>query len=256
MEFRFDPSDFIEVVTIDFQDGAGPVPAHQHVRGGGWVAETAHVDDTCYVGPFAMVYGEARVSGNVIVNDYARVYGKAQVYNNAKVYGDCQVFDCAQVYNDAKVSGHSKVYGNARILNNAMVYGNSEVFGSAVVRNNSEILNEAKIHGNADIFDSIKIYDNSVVTRKPKACYGFDYNVTITDHHICLGCVTFPPKFLETTGKRIMLMMHYHPDEATKWVQAIRFIADFHKCTDRQEDVDSYNERKVLTDLLNARIGL
>lgn len=256
MEFRFDGSEFKEIVTVDFQDGAGPVPAHQHIRGGGWVAEAAYVDDTCYVGPFAMVYGEARVTGNVVINDYARVYGKAQVYNRAKVYGDCQVYENAQIYNDARVSGHCKVYGNCKILDNAMVYDYAEVFGNAVVRNNSEILNDARVYGNADIYDSIKIYDNSVVTKKPKACYGFDYNVTITDHHVCLGCVTFPPKFLETTGKRIMRMMHYHPDEAVKWIQAIRFIADFHGCTDRPEDVERFDERKVLTDLLNARMGL
>jgi hypothetical protein len=53
-----------EQITHDFEDGAGPVPAHQHVNGGGWVADTAHVDDTAYVGPDACVSGTARVYGN------------------------------------------------------------------------------------------------------------------------------------------------------------------------------------------------
>lgn len=58
------------LTTFDFGDG--PVPAHQHSNGGGWVADTAHVDETAYVGPDARVYGDARVSGA------ARVYGAAR----------------------------------------------------------------------------------------------------------------------------------------------------------------------------------
>jgi hypothetical protein len=45
-----------------FGDGKGPVPAHQHPNGGGWVADTAKVADTSYVGPDAWVYGDAQVS--------------------------------------------------------------------------------------------------------------------------------------------------------------------------------------------------
>jgi hypothetical protein len=48
--------------TFDF--GFGPVPAHQHPNGGGWVSDTAEVSDTAYVGPNAQVFGNARVSGN------------------------------------------------------------------------------------------------------------------------------------------------------------------------------------------------
>jgi hypothetical protein len=53
--------------TFDFGDGRGPVPAHQHTNGGGWVSDTATVHDTAYVGPDALVYGDARVSGNAWV---------------------------------------------------------------------------------------------------------------------------------------------------------------------------------------------
>jgi hypothetical protein len=57
----------------DFGDGKGPVPAHQHVNGGGWVADTATVVDPAYVGPNARVFGKARVFGD------AWVFGKARV---------------------------------------------------------------------------------------------------------------------------------------------------------------------------------
>ena len=53
--------------TFDF--GAGPVPAHQHANGGGWVADTATVAPTAWIGP------DARVSGNACVFDNAQVSG-------------------------------------------------------------------------------------------------------------------------------------------------------------------------------------
>jgi hypothetical protein len=78
-----------------FGDGKGPVPAHQHPNGGGWVA------DTSYVGPDAWVYGNAEVSGT------ARVYGDAQVSGTARVYGDAQVSGTARVSGDAWVSDYN-----------------------------------------------------------------------------------------------------------------------------------------------------
>ena len=36
------------VTMFDF--GSGEVPAHKHVNGGGWVADTAYVEETAYVG--------------------------------------------------------------------------------------------------------------------------------------------------------------------------------------------------------------
>jgi hypothetical protein len=49
------------MTTFDFGDG--PVAAHKHSNGGGWVADTAFVAETAYVGPDAQVYGTALVSG-------------------------------------------------------------------------------------------------------------------------------------------------------------------------------------------------
>ena len=47
--------------THDFMDGKGPVPAHRHIKGEGWVADTAHVDKSAHIGSDARVYGAARV---------------------------------------------------------------------------------------------------------------------------------------------------------------------------------------------------
>ena len=53
--------------TYDFGDGNGPVAAHKHSNGGGWVADSATVTDSAYVGPDAVVYGNAAVSGKAWV---------------------------------------------------------------------------------------------------------------------------------------------------------------------------------------------
>jgi hypothetical protein len=42
------------------------VAMHQHAKGGGWVADTAHVDNNAYVGPDAWVGGSAQVGGRVM----------------------------------------------------------------------------------------------------------------------------------------------------------------------------------------------
>ena len=48
-------------MTYDFLDGAGPVLAHQHPNGRGWVADSAYVVANAFVGPDARVYGNAMV---------------------------------------------------------------------------------------------------------------------------------------------------------------------------------------------------
>jgi hypothetical protein len=69
------------MTTFDFNDGKGPVPAHQHPNGGGWVADTAKVTDTSYVGPDAWVYGNAEVSGDARVSgDRSRCTVTTQVF--------------------------------------------------------------------------------------------------------------------------------------------------------------------------------
>lgn len=69
----------------DFNDGKGPVPAHQHLNPdgslGGWVAETAYVAPTCFVGPDAQVYDHA------VVYDHANVFGIARIFSGAQEVG-------------------------------------------------------------------------------------------------------------------------------------------------------------------------
>lgn len=58
---------------------------HQHRNGGGWVANSARVDDSVYVGPHCSVYGHAELSERVRVEDYAQVSGSAKLSGDVRV---------------------------------------------------------------------------------------------------------------------------------------------------------------------------
>ncbi len=94
---------------FDFEDGNGPVPAVRWPNGGGWVAKTANVALSVYVGPNARVFGNAKVRGNAQVSGNAVVSGDAQVSGDARVYGD------AWASGDTEVSGGVWVSGEARV---------------------------------------------------------------------------------------------------------------------------------------------
>ena len=60
---------------FNFNDGNGPVPAHKHPNGGGWVANTALVDRSVFVSSSARVFGNAKVLSkhdlwNNLLNEY------------------------------------------------------------------------------------------------------------------------------------------------------------------------------------------
>ena len=69
---------------------------HQHKNGGGWVQNTATVDESVHVGCNAKVSGDAQVYGDAWVSGNAQVYGNAKVSGDAQVYGDA--WDSSPLY--------------------------------------------------------------------------------------------------------------------------------------------------------------
>jgi carbonic anhydrase/acetyltransferase-like protein (isoleucine patch superfamily) len=110
---------------------------HRHANGGGFVASTAKVAATAYVGPHAKVLGYATVSDSARIKDYAIVKGSA------------------------KISGNAEVNENAMVLSNAEVTGNAVVSGEARVFNGSVISGDAFVTDNAFI-DATKVYGNAI----------------------------------------------------------------------------------------------
>ena len=68
---------------------------HQHKNPngtlGGWVAETAKVAPSVFVGPYAIIYGQAELTGKVRVLDTAQVSGHAKLSGDVAVYGNCWI---------------------------------------------------------------------------------------------------------------------------------------------------------------------
>ena len=88
------------------------------------------------------------------------------------------------VYKYAKVYGNASVTGNASITGNAKVTGNAEVYGNAYVSGNAKATKEVITFGNI-----------------------FDYDITITDNHIKIGCQQYlKSRWLEFTNKEILEM--------------------------------------------------
>lgn len=102
----------------DFQDGLGRVFAHRHINGGGWVADTAKVDDKVHVGKRASVYHHAVVKGNVVVQHYAQVCGGVTI---------------DALTGSISISHHSIVGGRAEIASvDLHVYDHAKIFGGVI----------------------------------------------------------------------------------------------------------------------------
>lgn len=131
--------------TFDFRDGNGPVPAHKHENGGGWVADTAHVSPESYVGPYARVYGHALVTDRSCVDDAARVFDWAGVHascicDRSIVYDHAGVESGARIENDARVHGYARVSGPmTAVRDDACVRGFSRISSGVFVVGKQDI---------------------------------------------------------------------------------------------------------------------
>lgn len=148
-----------------------------HPNGGGFVASTAHVDDTVYVGKNAKVMGYATVTGNAVIDDYAVITGNATVSGNAVVIGHAVVAENATVKDNAIVGDYAGVMGrsvvsdNARVIESGLVYDNYKVSGNATVKGvafcmvNGSATDEAMPDGD--------YYDDSSRTVQAGSMYGW-----------------------------------------------------------------------------------
>ncbi|PYG87521.1 dockerin type I repeat protein [Ruminiclostridium sufflavum DSM 19573] len=111
-----------------------------HSNGGGFVASTASVAASVYVGPDAKVLGNAVISGNARIEDHAVVKGRAKISGNATLCGYAIVDGTASISNNAYigdtaiVAGEASVSGNAKVLESAFVFGWYQVKDNAVIK--------------------------------------------------------------------------------------------------------------------------
>jgi carbonic anhydrase/acetyltransferase-like protein (isoleucine patch superfamily) len=119
---------------VGYNSQKNKVAGAPHSNGGGWVASTAKVDASVYIGPNAQVLKTAVVNGKVRIEDYAIVT------DNAKVSGD------AIVRNHAIVGGSTALNGTAVVEKTARAY-NSTIKNSVVVTG-SALLYNSTLSGN------------------------------------------------------------------------------------------------------------
>jgi hypothetical protein len=108
---------------------------HAHENGGGWVANSATVDASAYVGPNARVLGSARVRENARVEDYAVVCDNATVEDNAIVSGYALIQDSATIQHSAKVRDRAVVSRSTIVQNSAVVSEYANVYNTTTIKN-------------------------------------------------------------------------------------------------------------------------
>lgn len=112
---------------FDFNDGKGLVPAHRHANGGGWVSDTALVDESVYVGPHAIIHGCAKIKDDAFIDEYADVAGYCTIEDQvcirgrAVIRGSCQILEHAEVSGNVFLAGQFKI-GGYRVLSGNQCY--------------------------------------------------------------------------------------------------------------------------------------
>ncbi len=165
----------IKAPKHDFQDGLGRVFAHRHANGGGWVADTAKVDEKVFVSKRAAIYHHAVVSGHVIVQNSAQVCGAATV--NA-LNGRANVTHAAIVggraditATDVQINDYAKIFGGV-ISGTCVFKDHAEVrerptLKSVTVRDKCWLggtgtIEKSDLRGNVRIYEAPTITDSNL----------------------------------------------------------------------------------------------
>lgn len=136
----------------NFNDGSGHVPARRHANGGGWVALSAFVAPTVYVGMCAVVFGYARVTGNSKITGEARVGGiLLETGLSTTIHGDVTITDRAQVLDAVMITGR------ARICGDAMVFGNANISGQAIVAGRARVGHYVTLKDDVYVTDAVRL---------------------------------------------------------------------------------------------------
>ena len=114
-----------------FEAGASdPENGHRHANGGGWVSNSAHVDSTAYVGPYARVLGGT-------VKDHARIEDHAIIVNgtvsDTAVVGAMSVIDNGVTVKDKAVVA-TIFKGLGAFERGTVIGGTAQIRGDAEVR--------------------------------------------------------------------------------------------------------------------------
>ena len=118
-----------EITVFDFQDGRGPVAAHQHSNGNGWVENNCEVSSTSFISADSMVQNHSKVRNSVLTASWV---------NNSEVV-------------DSRLSEYSRVDNS--VIKSSLINDLSKAVDSLV--DSSKILQFSKIVNSRIIKSSI-----------------------------------------------------------------------------------------------------
>lgn len=139
-EYRYPYSFTIQGATpaghkVGYNNEHENISGATHSNGGGWVASTASVAETVYVGPNAQVLDDANISGEARIEDYAIVKGDAIVGSSAVIRGHAILGGSSLVTDNVIIEKSSRVYGTT-ITDDVVITGSTMIFNSTL-RNNA-----------------------------------------------------------------------------------------------------------------------
>lgn len=123
-----------------------------HTNGGGWVQNSANVAASVYVGPHAIVLGNAQISGNVRIDQTA-------IVRDANLSGNVQVLDNA-VVTGGTYSENAVIKGHAFVENVTMA--GSALIGMRPVVINYKLSGTVEVGGDVIVYNDQGDCDNSV----------------------------------------------------------------------------------------------
>lgn len=182
---------------------------HLHTNGGGWVDNTAQVAPTVYVGPAAMVLGNAHLSGQVRVDNTAIVKDailsdSVQIIDNAVVNGGIyreQAIVKGHAYTEnVTMAGHAVVDMRAKVWNYKLS-GTIEVGGDIIVYNDMGDCNNGSYYVLTNYYDNKFLQcDNRTADHPDNKDVNNTYNpFSAAQMAVKCNCATLPG-CLQTTG--------------------------------------------------------
>ena len=161
----------------NFKDGSGRVRARRHANGGGWVAETATVEDSVYVGPKCQVFNQAAVTGNVVLKGNVNISGFAEISGDVKMTNNVSVTESARISGPITVKGTVYIRGHASISGTSYIVGktgltvcgraviqSSTLRGNVLIRDQSTVCHSS-VEGSAQIFNDALVQNSVVIGR-------------------------------------------------------------------------------------------
>lgn len=107
-----------------------PLPAgHRHANGGGFVANSAKVAPSVFVGPEARVLDEAQVKGQARIEDQAVIADRAVIEDFAQVSGCAVIRDRSVVKGRARIRDHAQVRGASRLEGDVLALDSANLDG-------------------------------------------------------------------------------------------------------------------------------